>query len=82
MDGFRIAQGDPARLGDHQPAALAVEQGLSQLLFELANLGGQGRLRHIELLRGTRQVAGARDHPEVVEMVVVQMGHGGSACAS
>jgi hypothetical protein len=62
--------------GEHQHAPLALKQGLPQLLFELFDLGGECRLRHMQQRRRAGEVALFGDRPEVVKVVVIEALHG------
>lgn len=59
------AQEGAARRGEGDGAALAGEQGDSQVLFEPDHRPRQGRLRDAELLRGARDVLVAGHRLEV-----------------
>jgi hypothetical protein len=75
-----VRQGDQgARLGDdllaqgrHPDAALgALEQGRAQLLFELADLGAQGRLAHMAGLGRLAEMAVVGDGDDVPQVADV-----------
>ena len=48
---------------------------MTELFFEHADLRGQCRLRHVQRLGGTRQVAFLGHGPEVMQVVEIQPAH-------
>jgi N-methylhydantoinase A len=75
-------------LGEDQAAGVAVEQRHRQLLFERADLAGDGRLRQSKLLAGMREAARFRRCVKHLQLVPVHIGksvasssHGYSAAA-
>jgi hypothetical protein len=74
-DGVGIGQGQATGFGQYQGAAPALEQRLPELLLELPDLCRQGRLRDMQMLRRTGQMALLGHGPEVMQMVVVQAQH-------
>jgi hypothetical protein len=71
---------------------VALDEGNAKLFFKVADLGAQGRLRHVERLRGACHVAGLDQLPEIAELpkvdgrlppsqsdLVAQAGHGDAA---
>ena len=67
-DAFGVFEQGLARLGEGDTAAVAMEQGLAQLDFQLADLFAQGRLRDAELDRRAGKAAVFRDADEVLEL--------------
>jgi hypothetical protein len=74
-DVVGIGEREPTGLGERERATGPLEQRLPELAFELLDLRRQCRLRHVQLRRGTGEVALLRDGPEVAEMVEVERRH-------
>jgi hypothetical protein len=49
-----------------RPAAF--DQGNAELIFQLLDLSTQRRLSQVQLLGGTGEIQGLRDHPEIAQM--------------
>jgi ElaB/YqjD/DUF883 family membrane-anchored ribosome-binding protein len=77
-DRLGAREGGLPGLGQHDCAARRLQQLVAEHLFELAHLGTDGLDRHVQAHRRAREAAFLGDDPEVVEMAVVQHGHGGS----
>ena len=75
-DLFRVAIDDPPDLGEHEPPTLALEQLLTHGVLEHLDLRRDRGMRQMELLASPRDRAFPGDHPEVVEVVIVQPFHG------
>ncbi len=73
-DGLGVLEGDPSRLGEDELASLAVEERLPDAGLQLPDLRGERGLREPEMLGGARELALARDGPEVQQMMVVEWG--------
>jgi hypothetical protein len=70
-----IVKRHPAGLRQHEPAADAFEELMSKRLLQILQLCADGRLRDQQLFAGADHAALAGDHPEVVEVVVVEPFH-------
>jgi len=81
-DFLRVLQHLPAGGGEQQAPAAALEQRTAHRFLQLADLGGQGGLRHMQGLgHGGETVAGSH-LPEVVEVTVVESVHAARPCRS
>src|ERR687883_77697 len=58
-----------AELGQHQPAALAMEQRVAEPVFELLDGGRERRLRHMAKLGRPREAQGLRGGEEIPDLV-------------
>jgi hypothetical protein len=75
-DLVRVLLRGAAGLRERQPAAGTDEQGLAQLLLQLLQLRADGRLGDVQHLGGARDAPLARHGPEVLQVTVVERGHG------
>ncbi len=64
-DGIGVLQGDASGFGEDKFAVLAHEQRMAEVLSELAELGAEGGLGHVQARGGFGQAALVRDGPEV-----------------
>jgi hypothetical protein len=71
QNAARVHEQPLARLGRGDAAAVAVEQRLLELDFELAHLVAQGRLRDRQHHRGAAEAAELGDMHEVIELAQV-----------
>jgi hypothetical protein len=74
-DRLGVVQRHAPGFGQLHAASRAYEQRLADLLLELPDLRRQCRLRDVQMRRCARQVAFLGNGPEVVQVVVVEMGH-------
>ena len=74
--GARLLERGAPGLGQHQRAALRREQGLSQLLFEHAELGADGLHREIQALRRAGDAALLGNGPEVQQVAEIEVVRG------
>ncbi len=68
-DGARAREKRFAEIGEADGAAEAVEEAAAKLGFELLDLLGERRLRHVAFFGGAREGAGVGDGGEVAELV-------------
>ena len=59
---------DPPRFGQTQRPRAAFEQRQAHVFFDLLNLSAQRRLRHVQPLRGTREILLFGDRHEVSKL--------------
>jgi hypothetical protein len=78
VDGIGVLQRHTPGLGEHEAAAAALEQGMAEPFFELPQLHRQRRGRDMQPLGRARQALLVRDGAEVAQVVVIELGHGGS----
>ena len=72
---FGAVEGDPPGLGQgHRPSA-TFEQGMAKPRFQRPDLGRHRRLRHPQLLGGTREVSLGGDGAEGPKVGIVQQAH-------
>ena len=71
----RVVERDAANLGQFQPTAHPVEQGMAKPRLQRLDLDGQGRLRQVQRLGGAGQIALTGHGAEIAQMVVVQRVH-------
>ena len=65
-----------ARLGQGDTTAQGFEQLMSEGFFKLAHLRTDGLDRHVQALSGTGKTTLFGDHPKVIQMSVIECGHG------
>jgi len=75
-DLLGAGEGGLAGLGQHQATALGLEQLMPQRSLEFPHLRADRLHRHAEPVRRAGETALLGDDPEVVQMAVVEGGHG------
>ncbi|GAB1412624.1 hypothetical protein MASR1M97_13600 [Candidatus Desulfobacillus denitrificans] len=70
-DLVRIAEGEPAGIGQLQRAALAREQFDAEAVLQQTDLAADGLRRHVQRLAGPHDAAFLRGFPEVKQMLEV-----------
>ena len=71
-DPVSVIESDAPCLGQHQLAARPVEQGVTQAVFKLLDLDGEGGLRQVQPLGGAAKVPFERYGAEIAQVVIVQ----------
>lgn len=71
-DLFGAGEGGLAGIGQGHAAPGRAQQLVPQVLFQLAHLGADGLDGHVEPLGGAREAAFLGDHPEVVQVAVIE----------
>jgi hypothetical protein len=74
-DFFGVAVNDTPHVGEDEAAALALEELLSQGIFEFANLAADGWLCEPKLVAGLGNTAFFGDCPEIEKVMVIQPFH-------
>jgi hypothetical protein len=74
-DFLRVAQGDMAKLGEHQLAALPLEELVTEDHFKPMDLGANRWMLAVEFLARSGNAPVLRHNPEVPQMMVIEEFH-------
>jgi hypothetical protein len=77
-----VGVGDPSELGRHEAPPLFLEQRALQLVLEQLDLAADGLRGDVQRRRRCRDAAFAHHAPEVQQVGVVEMAHGGFSVRS